>query len=172
MGLPWKFNMWRSIEETGAFVAAMFIIKSGRQLLEQLHYDGRCTCPNSQTILPVWPTFTARCGTDCFFHFSICISNCLGWYWGWQRTSYIKKTVTVISFLKIFVRVIFKVTDNCENGPSMKIEHVEQTWRSMGETCAFVATLWWQVCLPISARTVGLYRSYGTYGWFLLDLLQ
>jgi len=30
--------------EAGAFVAAMFIMKSGRQLLEQLHRDGRRTC--------------------------------------------------------------------------------------------------------------------------------
>jgi len=29
------------MEETGAFVAATFIMKSGRQLLEQLHRNGR-----------------------------------------------------------------------------------------------------------------------------------
>ena len=29
MGLPRKFNTWRSMEETGAFVAATFITKSG-----------------------------------------------------------------------------------------------------------------------------------------------
>jgi len=50
---------------------------------------------NSQTILPVWPTFPTRCNTDGFFHFSICCSHCLGWYWGWQRTSWIRKTVMV-----------------------------------------------------------------------------
>ena len=35
-----KFNTWRNVEETGAFVAATFIMKPGRQLLEQLHHDG------------------------------------------------------------------------------------------------------------------------------------
>jgi len=33
--------------------------------------------PNSQTILPVWPTFPTRCSTDGFFQFSIGCSNCL-----------------------------------------------------------------------------------------------
>ena len=37
-------NMELEVEEAGAFIAAMFIMKSGRQLLEQLHYDGRRTC--------------------------------------------------------------------------------------------------------------------------------
>jgi len=32
------------MKKTGAFVAATFIMKSGRELLEQLHHDGRCTC--------------------------------------------------------------------------------------------------------------------------------
>jgi len=32
------------MEEADVFVAATFIMKSGRQLLEQLHCDGRCTC--------------------------------------------------------------------------------------------------------------------------------
>jgi len=32
------------MEDTGAFVATMFITKSGRQLLAQLHHDGKCTC--------------------------------------------------------------------------------------------------------------------------------
>jgi len=41
-------------------------------------------------ILPVWPTFPTRCGTD---GFSICCSNCLGWCWGRQQTSWIRKTV-------------------------------------------------------------------------------
>ena len=43
----------------------------------------------SQTILPIWPTFPTRCGTDGFSHFSICCSNCLGWYWGrpWTWTN-------------------------------------------------------------------------------------
>jgi len=30
--------------ETGAFMAATFILKSGRQLLDQLHHDGSRTC--------------------------------------------------------------------------------------------------------------------------------
>ena len=44
------------MEETGAFMAATFIMKSGRQLLEQLHHDGRRTCQ-------FWPEqsdYTAR----------------------------------------------------------------------------------------------------------------
>ena len=45
-----------------------------------------------KTILPVWPTFPTRCGTDGFFHFSICCSNRLGWwYWGRQRTSWMRR---------------------------------------------------------------------------------
>ena len=57
--LPRKFNMektWRSMEETGAFVAATFIMKSGRQLLEQLHHDGRRTCQ----FRPELSDYTAR----------------------------------------------------------------------------------------------------------------
>jgi len=69
------------MEETGAFVAATFIMNIWEQLLEQLHYDGRRTCQilarTVKTILPAWPTFPTRCGTDGFFHFSICCSNCL-----------------------------------------------------------------------------------------------
>jgi len=108
--------MWRSAEETGAFVAATFIMKPGGQLLEMLHHDGRRGQfrPNSQTILPVWPMFPTRWGTDGFFHFSICCSNCLGWYWGRQRTSWIRKTVTVFRCWKNVVHVIFAVTDNRE----------------------------------------------------------
>jgi len=66
------------MEETGAFVAATFIMKSGRQLLT--HYTMMAVVlanfgPNSQTILPVWPMFPIRCSTDGFFHFSICCSR-------------------------------------------------------------------------------------------------
>jgi len=68
-----------STEETGAFVAAHVFANFS---------------PNSWTILPIWPTIPTKCGTDGFFHFSICCSNCLGWYWGWQRTSWIRKTVS------------------------------------------------------------------------------
>ena len=62
MGLPRKFNTWRKGEnveeygETNAFVAAMFIMKSGRQLLEQLHHDGRRTCQ----FRPEQSDYTAR----------------------------------------------------------------------------------------------------------------
>jgi len=48
--------MWRSTEETGAFMAATFIIKSGRHLLEQLHHDGRRTCQ----FQPEQSDYTAR----------------------------------------------------------------------------------------------------------------
>jgi len=44
------------MEETGAFVAAMFIMKSGRQQLEQLHHDGRRTCQ----FRPEQSDYTAR----------------------------------------------------------------------------------------------------------------
>ena len=54
-----------------------------------------------KTILPVWPRFPTRCGTDGFFHFSICCSNRLGWYWRRQRISWIRKTVTVFRWRKI-----------------------------------------------------------------------
>jgi len=114
-------------EETGASVAATFIMKSGRQLLEQLHHDGSRACqfrPKQSTILPVWPMFPTRCGAYGFFHFSISCSNCLVWYWGWQWTScqsWIRKTVTVFLLLKKFVRVIFTVTDNHENLLTAKI---------------------------------------------------
>jgi len=37
---------------------------------------------------------------ECFFHFSICCSNRLGWYWGKQQTSGIRKTVTVFCWRK------------------------------------------------------------------------
>ena len=67
-----------------------------------------------KTILPVWPTFPTRCGTDGFFYFSICCSNRLGWYWGRQRTSWIRKIVTVFRCRKNFVREIFVVTDKRE----------------------------------------------------------
>jgi len=55
------------MEETSTFMAATFMMKSRRQLLEQLHHDCRRT----------WPMFHTRCSTDGFFHFSICCSNCL-----------------------------------------------------------------------------------------------
>ena len=73
--------------------------------------------PNSQTILPVWPMFPTRCGTD---GFSICCSICLGWYWGRQRTPWIRKTVTVFCW-KHFVCVIFAVTENREYFLTAKI---------------------------------------------------
>jgi len=46
---------------------------------------------------------------------------------------------------------------------------MEKTWNSMEETGAFVATPWWQVCLPILVWTVGLYCPYGTC--FPLDVV-
>jgi len=52
------------MEETGAFVATGVLPNFG---------------PNSRTILPIQHTFPTRCGTDNFFHFSICFSNCLEW---------------------------------------------------------------------------------------------
>jgi len=74
--------------------------------------------PNSPTILLVWPTFPTRCGTDGFFHFLICCSN---WYWGWQQTTWIRKTVMVFRCRKNFMCVIFTVTDNHENFLTVKI---------------------------------------------------
>ena len=71
-----------------------------------------------KTILPVWPMFPTRCSTDGFFHFSICCNNCLGWYWGRQQTSWIRKTV---SLSKNFVHEFFAVTDNHENVLAVKI---------------------------------------------------
>ena len=65
-----------------------------------------------KTILPVWPRFPTRCGTDGFFHFLTCGSNRLGWYWRRQRTSWIRNSVTVICCRKNFVCEIFVVTDN------------------------------------------------------------
>jgi len=44
------------MEETGAFVTATFITKSGRQLLEQSHHDGRRTCQ----FRPEQSDYTAR----------------------------------------------------------------------------------------------------------------
>ena len=69
---------------------------------------------------PYGPCFPTRCGTDGFFHFSICCSNCLGWYWGRQRTPWIRKTVMVFRWKK-FVHVIFAVTDNREYFLTAKI---------------------------------------------------
>jgi len=86
MGLPRKFNvekMWRSMEGTGKFVAATFIMKSGSSYWSSYTTMAGVLAnfgPNSQTILPVWHTFPTRCSRDGFFHFSICCSNCLGWY--------------------------------------------------------------------------------------------
>ena len=54
----------------------------------------------------------------------ISCSNCLGWYWSRQRTSWIRKTVTVFCCWKSFVRVIFAATDIREkifNGESLLI---------------------------------------------------
>ena len=82
---------------------------------------------NSQTILPIWPTFPTRCDTDGFFHFSICCSNCLGWYCGQQRTSWIRKTITVFHCWKNFMRVIFAFTDNCENFSKRKFPDIQNT---------------------------------------------
>jgi len=45
------------MEETGAFVAATFIMKSERQLLEQLHHDGRRTCQFWPKHCPYGPHF-------------------------------------------------------------------------------------------------------------------
>jgi len=39
---------------------------------------------NSWTILQLRPMFPTGCS---FFHFPICCSNCLGWYWKWQWPS-------------------------------------------------------------------------------------
>ena len=53
----WAFH--RNVEEYGrdwCFVAATFIMKSGRQLLEQLHHDGRRTCQSR----PEQSDYTAR----------------------------------------------------------------------------------------------------------------
>jgi len=106
MGLPRKFNTtWRGMEETGAYLPI-----SARTV---------------KTILPVWPTFPTRCGTDGFFHFSICYSNCLGWYWGRQQTSWIRKTALLLCFVveKIscvkFSRLLTtaKIFFNSENFP-------------------------------------------------------
>jgi len=105
MGLPQKFNTWINVEEYGrdwCIHGCHIHHETWEQLLEMLHHDGSCTCqfrPEWSDYTPVWPT---RCGTNGFFHFSICCSNCLGWYWGWQRTSWIRKTVTVFSLLKKF----------------------------------------------------------------------
>ena len=74
---------WRSMEETGAFVAATFIMKSGSSYWSSYTMMAGILANfglNSQTILPVWPTCPTRCSTDGFFHFSICCSNRLGWY--------------------------------------------------------------------------------------------
>jgi len=49
------------MEETGAFVAATFYHEIWEQLLEQLHYDGRCTCQfqpkQSRQYCPYGPRF-------------------------------------------------------------------------------------------------------------------
>jgi len=71
------------MEETDAFVTATFIMKSGRQLLKQLHHGGRHTCqfrPEQSDYTAHMARISTICGTDGFFHFWICCSNCLGWY--------------------------------------------------------------------------------------------
>ena len=106
MGLPRKFNTWRKRGGVWKRLVHSWLPRlswnlrgsywSSYTLMAGILADFG---PNSQTIPHVWPT---RCGTDGFFHFSICCSNCLGWYWGRQRSSWIRKTVMVFSLLKKF----------------------------------------------------------------------
>ena len=111
------------MEETGAFVAATFITNLGAASSYTMMAGVLANFgPNSQDyILPVWPTFPTRCDTNGFFHFSIYCSNRLGWYWGRQRTSWIRNSVTVFRCRKTFVREILTVTDNREHFLTAKI---------------------------------------------------
>ena len=120
MSLPRKFNTWRKHGVWKRLVHS-WLPRLSRNLgaaTGAVTLWWQAYLPISartvKTILPVWPTFPARCGTDGFFHFSICCSNRLGWYWGRQRTSWIRKIVTVFRCRKNFVREIFVVTDKRE----------------------------------------------------------
>ena len=71
--------------------------------------------PNSQTIMPVWPTFPTRCSTGWLLPLLDLLP---------QLPRMVLKTTTnlldqedcySISLLKNFVRVIFTVTDNYKN---------------------------------------------------------
>ena len=131
MGLPRKFNTWRKHGGVWKRLVHSWLPRLSRNLGAATgvvtlwwHAYLPISARTVNTILPVWPMFPTRCGTDGFFHFSICCSNRLGWYWGWQRTSWIRKTVTVFCCRKNFVREIFAVTDNRENFLTAKISPI------------------------------------------------
>jgi len=128
MGLPRKFNTWRKRGGVWKRLLHSWLPRLSRNQgaatgavtlwwQAYLPFSARTV----KTILPVWPRFPTRCGTDGFIHFTICCSNRLGWYWGRQRTSWIRKTVTVFRWRKSFVREIFAVSDNRENFLTAKI---------------------------------------------------
>ena len=130
MGLPRKFNTWR---KRGGVWKSLRLVHSWLPRLSgnlgaatgaaTLWWQAYLpiSAQTVKTILPVWPRFPTRCGTDGLFHFLICCSNRLGWYWGRQRTSWIRKTVAVFRCRKNFMREIFAVTDNRENFLTAKI---------------------------------------------------
>ena len=128
MSLPRKFNTWRKHWGVWKRLVHSWLPRLSRNLgaaTGAVTLWWQAYLPISArtviTILPVLPTFPTRCGTDGFFHFSIHCSNRLGWYWGRQRTSWIRKTVTVFRRRKNFVYEIFAVTDNRENFLTAKI---------------------------------------------------
>jgi len=127
MGLPRNLTCGENVEEYGrdwCIGGCHVDHESGRQLLAQLHHDGRHTC---QFRPKQWD-----CSMDGFFHFSICCSNCLGLYWGQQRTSWIRKSVMVFRCWKTFMHVIFAVTDNREKFLAVKISQytVQRRWET------------------------------------------
>ena len=129
MGLPRKFNTWR---KRGVWkrLVHLWLPRLSRNLgaaTGAITLWWQVYLPilawTVKTIPPIWPRFptTCRCGMDGFFQFSICCSNRLGWYWGRQRTSWIRKTVMVFRCKKNFVHEIFAVTDNRKNFLTAKI---------------------------------------------------
>ena len=72
--------------------------------------------PNSQIILPIWPAFPTRCGTDGFFYLPICIySNCPGCFEDDNKPLGSGRLLRYFIVEKGFLRVIFAGTDNREN---------------------------------------------------------
>ena len=122
----WAFheNLTRgeNVEDTGAFMAAMFITKPGRQLLEQLHHDG---LPISAQIVRLYCWYGPRYPPDAVqmasstsqFAAAIALD-------GIEDDNEPLGSGRLLQYFvigKIFVHVIFPVTDNRENIFTAKI---------------------------------------------------
>jgi len=129
MGLPRKFNTRRKCGGLWKRLVYSWLPRLLRNLGEATGavtlYDGPRTCQfwpeQSRLYCPNGPRFPLDAVRMASSNFSICCSNRLGWYWGRQRTSWIRKTVMVFRCRKNFVREIFAVTDNREKFLTAKI---------------------------------------------------